>query len=115
MITSFLPLTLLGQSAANCNNKPRSQNLPRASVFDKLSEHDRAAVLNDRRRRLEEEVARVVLATCDGRAKFLKSARARMKRLERLAHSYGLWRDEMPMTSRHVSKAVGQSRSSWYE
>lgn len=86
----------------------------RESVLDKLSERDRAAVLNDRRCQLEEEVARVVLATCDGRARFLKSARGRMRRLEQLAHSCGLWCDEKPKASHHYTKAAYRPRSSWY-
>lgn len=69
----------------------RSHYLPRVVDLDKLPDHDRAAVLDFHRRQIEEEVGRTVLATCKGRRQFLKSARDRMRRLERLAHSYGYW------------------------
>ena len=69
----------------------RSHYLPRASVLDKLSYDERVEVLTRHRRRLEAEVCYKVLTTCSGRRKFLKAARERMSRLERLAHSYGIW------------------------
>ena len=70
--------------------KQKRANLPRASDLEKLSDRNREAVFRLHRRHLEEVVCRVVLTTDIGRRGFLKFARDRMKRLERLeeAHIY---------------------------
>ncbi|MGA0539037.1 hypothetical protein [Neotabrizicola sp. VNH66] len=72
----------------------RKGYLPRASVLDQMADNDRLAFFEEHRRKIEEEVGRTVLATCEGRRHFLKSARDRMRRLERLAHAYGYWLPE---------------------
>lgn len=69
----------------------RSHYLPRAAVLDGLPESERLKFFEDRRGQLEAEVGRVVLASPVGRRKFLKAARTRMRRLERMAQSYGYW------------------------
>lgn len=94
MALNLLLKKLVAQTAARNSKRKRDHYLPRASVLDRLSDHDRAAIFDARRRKIEEEVCRTVLDTSDGRARFLKSARDRMKRLERLAQSYGYWLDE---------------------
>lgn len=84
---------LVNQSGEKCPKTRRDQYLPRASVLGKLPHHHRVEVLDHHRRHLEQEVARQVLNTCVGRRKFLKSARARMKRLERLEQMFGIQPD----------------------
>ena len=94
MVIHPLLKKLAVKCAAKRSKTPRDQYLPRASVLGKLSHQNRVAVLDHHRRRLEHEVAREVLATCVGRRKFLRSARARMNRLERLEKAFGIRLDE---------------------
>ena len=74
----------------------RDHYLPRASALEKLTDFDREALLKCHQRRLEKEVCRHVLTTCTGRRAFLKSARDRMRRLERSAHSFNVCLEESP-------------------
>lgn len=104
---------LVDQTAAKNAKRDRDQYLPRASVLDKLCAHDRVVILDAHRRRLEQEVCRTVLATDIGRRKFLKAARDRMKRLERLAQSYGHWLPEPAQSG--LSKAEREAVLSYIE
>lgn len=77
----------------------RDHYLPRASVLEKMTISDREALLKCHQMRLEKEVCRHVLTTCDGRRAFLKSARDRMHRLERMAHSFNVCLEDKPTRS----------------
>lgn len=74
----------------------RSHYLPRN--LDKLSDHDRAVILEYHQRILEEEIAGLesgyIVATHRGKAYQLNLSRARMRRLVKTANDYGLWLDD---------------------
>lgn len=76
----------------------RSHYLPRASVLDKLSVDNQIAVLDYYARRLDDEIAGIesgyYIVNHKGKAHNLRLAKARMRRLVKLAQSYGYWLDE---------------------
>jgi hypothetical protein len=89
---------LVKQPVAKYPERKRDHYLPLASVLDKLSDYDRAAVLEVHKGQIEGEIAGIqsgyITVNYRGRAHYLRLARDRMKRLERLAQSYGYWQDE---------------------
>lgn len=77
----------------------RSHYLPRTSVLENMSDHDRAMVLDVHLRALEDEISGLksgwISPGRGGKAYQLKLSHARMRRLVATANSYGLWLDEV--------------------
>lgn len=71
--------------------------LPRKSVLDAMSDHDRAMVLDVHLRNLEDEIYRIEdgrQTGPGGKPRMMRSVRDRMRRLTKTANEYGLWLDE---------------------
>ena len=88
--------SLIERFGVQTKKQKRDHYLPRASVLEKLTDSDREALLKCLQRRLEKEVCSHVLNSCNGRRAFLKSARDRMRRLERSAHAFNVRLEESP-------------------
>jgi hypothetical protein len=73
--------------------------IPSAETFSKLSVGNQLAILEVLQREIQFEIDGLVsgyICVTDGRGRayHLKNTRARMKRLEKLANSFGYWTEE---------------------
>ena len=96
----------------------RSYYLPRKSVLDKMSDHDRSMVFDCHLSALRNEAQRIQEGSqtgLGGKPRMMKSVRDRMGRLIATANEYGLWLEEedeepAPLTIRLPSKALAMVR-----
>ncbi|PZX52812.1 hypothetical protein LX76_02442 [Cereibacter changlensis] len=76
----------------------RSHYLPSARALHMMSDPDRGAILDYHLRQIEDEISGIqsgyITVNHKGRAHYLSLARARMRRLVKLAQSFGYWEDE---------------------